>query len=134
MIELPPFRMWLEKSTAETDTGWVSGWRVDRSECLGGELSVFYGLHVMRGRSRPDAIRLARLYWAVRDAGSCAPGVPFDLHAVPAAMRRDVQPFVWIFDELADATWCEACRSCPRFSTHRLCAWCLAAPIAEMAA
>jgi hypothetical protein len=132
MIELPPFRMWLTKTP--TVDGWVSSWNVDRSELLAGERSIFYWLHAIQKRSREDATRLTRLYYAVRDDGAAHPTRDFDMTAVSAGMRRDVQPHEWLFHALTDATWCEACWSCPRFSTCALCAWCFAAPIAELAA
>jgi hypothetical protein len=130
MLELPPFRMWLEKEVTR-DGEWVSSWTIDRSELLGGERSVFYWLHAICKRSREDAIRLTRLYYRVRDEGDCFPGRPFVIEDVAAGIRRDVAPHAWMFDALAHATWCVACRANPQV-VGSLCAWCARAPIADL--
>lgn len=122
-VDLPPFKLWLDKATADTDSGWVSGWKADKTELLGGERAVFYWLHVYRQRSRVEAIRLTKLYWKVRDEGGCAPGKSFDINDVPAGLRRDVAPHVWMFVALSQATWCEECRTCPAL-VGTMCAWC----------
>lgn len=133
MIELPQFKLWLAKEVMAvgSDSQWVSAWTVDRSEPIGGERAVFYWLHAIQKRSREDAIRLTRLYFAVRDAGGCHPDRPFSLGDIPAGLRRDVQPHAWMFQALADANWCHACRACPQL-IGPLCAWCAHAPVSEL--
>lgn len=137
-LHLPVYRMRLHRQPYHARQGgrceqrWTSEWTIDDTDPLGGERSVYTWLHAIRGNVERDALKLTVLYWSIRAIGGTHPDRPFDLDEVPASRQLDCRHYVGMFELLADATWCDACRSAPMASDRGLCLWCEAAPIGRI--